>query len=128
MTNPFESLSCMLEPVTKKLFSSNQPSSKSLGRGFGPTLEDSAWRSRRLVSLVGPVSSINDTLCEIFSAKRHYAEPDDLEDGRRVLRQKMCYEAKPIADITCGELIRARELRQIKDTHYAKIADMLLED
>ena len=118
----------MLEPITKSFFEPSHPKSESLKQGIGPTLNDSAWRSRRLVNMTSPIASINDTLCSIFSAKTYETKITELDDGRFVRRQVTRYNAKPIPDITLGELMRARELRKIKETHYMKIADMLLED
>jgi len=123
-----ESPHFMLEPITQSFFEPSKPNPDSLNRGIGPTLADNAWRSRRLVSMTSQIASINDTLCSIFSSKTYETKISELEDGRFARRQITRYNAKPIPDITLGELKRARELRQIKEVHYAKIADMLLED
>lgn len=110
----------MREPITNKLFYPNQPSEKTKCNGLATTTDDTnGWRTRHIEKLASPIASINDTLCMIFSERTH-------EVCGHVLVSR--FTDKNISDLLLADVIRARALRKIRDMHYAKIADMLLEE
>jgi len=99
----------------------NAPSVDSLARGFGPIQDERGWLTHSIALLARPIASINDTLSELTRYRREEPSPYHPYTKTR-------FYPVPFLEMTTGDVLRIVELQRIRDGHYARIAEALLED
>jgi hypothetical protein len=99
----------------------NAPSDDSLARGFGPIQDERGWLTHSIALLARPIASINDTLSELTRYRRDEPVPYHPYAKTR-------FHAVPFLEMSVSDVMRIVELQRIRDGHYARIAEALLED
>ncbi len=92
---------------------------ESAGHGLGLASEESGWRTRRIAAMAFPIVSINDTLDML--TRRQVDESVNYPPWT-----KTRFYARE--DIGQEEQARIQELCLARDKHYARLAEMLLEE
>jgi hypothetical protein len=89
-------------------------------RGFAPLTDEHSWLLRKVFELANKPALITDTLADMC-----YERAPNPEPGRPQAPE--VFFRRPVADFTYNELERALELETLREKHYARIADALLE-